>query len=344
MNLFKRTHTIVLCCLLLAASLLLGACDLNALLGTGSTKKTAILYGISIYVDYSIIPYSSNEGIGQNLKYPDDDVNSMANLLSSQGWTVIKRINGGDPADSSGGASLANLQTDISNVLSTLESGERVLFYYSGHGISNPTSSGTTAGEWIFPYGSVSSSTIDYTKALNPSNLVSLFKPLTDRKANLVIILDSCNSGGFVANGTYSSDLPDDYSSSSYLGGQSLTDKAMLFASISDYFNGSTQSGALSAANVWVLSAAGKSEFSYDDDAVAHGVFTYTLLTATDQSNGYMKADFNHDGFVTLQELYRHSKERLDAIWNIYGYDSDGLPSQFLPHLSGNPLDILIFH
>lgn len=320
MNLFKRTHTIVLCCLLLTASLLLDACDLNALLGTGSTKKTAILYGISIY-----------DGTGNDLQYPAADVASMEALLSAQGWNVISETNSS--------ATAVQLAADIAIVNASLEEGQRVLFYYSGHGTTNPEGS-AYPGEWIIPYGGAS----DPSKRLNPAGLAALFKPLTDRKANLVIILDSCNSGGFVANGTYSSDLPDDYSSSSYLGGQSLTDKAMLFASISDYFNGSTQSGALSAANVWVLSAAGKSEFSYDDNAVAHGVFTYTLLTATDQSNGFKKADFNHDGYVTLQELYRHSKETLDAIWNIYGYDSGGSPSQFLPHLSGNPLDVLIFH
>ena len=303
---------------------LLGSCDLNALLGTGSTKKTAIVYGINLY-------YPPNGTSSPNLNYCVPDAISMASLLSAQGWNVILRT------DSN--ATTTNLQLDINTVAATAEAGQRVMFYYSGHGTVFPANS-PYAGEWILPQDVLAAYPAwDYSKMINQSIMAAMFQPLSDRGANLVFILDSCNSGGFVFNGTYSSDLPDLYNTYHYNGGSTLQDSSMLFVSLADYFNNSNQSGALNQSNVWVFSAAGKMDNSQETSSLGHGVFTYALIHSTDMSNGFKAADYNKDGFITLQELYRFAKESLDK-WNQTNY----YYNQYLPHLSGNPLDILIFH
>lgn len=316
-----------------AISALAGGCDLNSLLKQGSGKKTAIVYGVNIY---------DAVHTAKNLRYCVSDATGFGGALAAKGWNVMTQTDAN--------ASKAQLATDIATVAASAEAGQRVLFYYSGHGHTIPAGQ-SYAGEWIMPYGSViytSDYYLNMSNAINPAQLATMLQPLIDKRCNVVVVLDSCYSGGFVANGSYSSDLPADYGTTPYLGGSSLGDSSMLFATIADYFSGGTQSGALSQPNVWVLSAAGSGEESFEDPSptgsVQHGYFTYGLIHAVDSSGGRMNADYNGDGYVTLQELYRYSKETVDGLWNKYNYANYGTNTQYLPHLSGNPLDILIYH
>jgi len=314
---------------LAAFGLPLASCDLNGLLKQGSTKKTAILYGIALYDGPASTP-----GQGNNLTYPPDDVASMQSLLQSQGWTVISRI---DTA-----ATKVQLGLDIQTVANSLEAGQRVLFYYSGHGTGSDFAQ---PGELV-PYQTPSGGVSDQSQFISPTQLSAMFQPITDGGGNLILLLDSCYSGEYVSTGTYTTDLPPAYGNNPFTTGVPGTISAFT-QSISDYFNNAYNNGANNKPNVWVLSGAGL-ENSYDAEQYQHGAFTASFLAAMNKTNGKFNADYNGDGYVTLSELYRYTTQWLNENWN-NGYpeveNSDGTysPALFLPHLSGNPLDILMF-
>ena len=55
-----------------------------------------------------------------------------------------------------------------------------------------------------------------------------------------------------------------------------------------------------------ILSASGANEVSAEDNTLEHGVFTYYLVEGL---RG--KADFDGDGLITVDEVYRYVSERV---------------------------------
>jgi hypothetical protein len=172
---------------------------------------------------------------------------------------------------------------------------------------------------------------------------------------NRLLILDSCDSGGFVASDVAVDTSPANYGYASYEDGTS--EKFLLLAALSKF-------NTLLAANiasfgdpeVQVLSAAGSDEFSYDGTtAMANGVFTYYLLEAgeTNSSTSLAKGDADGDGVVTVDEAYVYTKAKINAEWNAdyirnqstweWLYREKGCIPDFLPHISGGTGDAVLF-
>ena len=296
--------------LLLAGLAGLSSCALNV-----PYDKYAIVYGVSLYDD------GLPEGIYPNLTYPNEDADSMEAMLLAQGYTVLKKTN------SSG--NLTNLLSDITTVAGAAREQDLFLFYFSGHGGysgTGPEPSGADSStEWIYLRGSVAP--LNLSATLNDDQLVAAFAPIAARKK--VIIIDACNSGGFIGNELEADGEP----ASLVEGSDSIVELAAQAIRLWANFDGS--SADIPPWEAIVLSAAGERELSYEMGLpYGHGIFTYYLLEAETQS------DQDRDGWVTVTEAFAYATKMIYQDWN-YGY---GFPSAvFSPHVSGGPVDYVLF-
>lgn len=291
------------CCLSLA---LLAACAQDI-----PYDKYAIVYGVA---DYQV-------GIS-DLSYPDDDALAMEALLTdpTQGYQVLRRI------DSA--ATKANLLADIASVAAAAKEEDLFVFYYSGHGGQAGTGAegegSDSANEWIFLYGSDDSANLSLT--FSDDQLLDAFSAIPCRKK--VIILDSCNSGGFIGSALEADSTPPSaYDSSD--GVAALAARALKL-----YANFGETSADILPWEALVLSASGEQEFSYENGSpYYHGVFTYYLLQADQEG------DDNGDGWVTATEAFDYARRMINRDWNLY-YGFAGMA--FYPHVSGGPVDYVL--
>jgi uncharacterized caspase-like protein len=181
------------------------------------------------------------------------------------------------------------------------------VFHYSGHGDdsnggllimadatkANPFASGTT---------------------INPTELLAAIAAVP--AAVRVVILDSCNSGLFVDEGSEVSTLPGD-------GDYSLTE---LIAEAAARFKDDAEG------EVIVMSAAGAAELSQESSTIEHGYFTMGLLKSATEG------DKNGDGLVTLTESFDYASKYVTEAFNKkYPYYA------YYPRISGSPMDVVLF-
>jgi uncharacterized caspase-like protein len=280
--------------------------------------RTALVYGISRYET------DTAANVRPNLQLTDDDARSVGAMLASKGWTVTTRIADSIDPDVNALASKTQLRADIAALQPTED---LVLFYYSGHGFSFEQSDGAFVS-YICPYGSIDSGSLLLSAMVSVAELESWFEDAG--LTNVVIILDSCYSGGFVRDGATADAVPAVYGVKDEGGDikytwfiDALGDAALAYVS---YRSGS---------GVVAISAAGSEEYSWESSAYGHGIFTYALLAAADDP----RSDLDGDGYVTTTELYAYTTASVDALWNVSAknsYDSSiGQYSDYLPHLSG---------
>ncbi|MBN1838267.1 MAG: caspase family protein, partial [Spirochaetales bacterium] len=266
----------------LLAALLLSACRLDM-----SYDKYAVVFGVADY-----------QGTGNDLSWTVADADAMAALLAAQGFVVYERIN----AD----ATRAELESLLGTVAAAATEDDLFVFYYSGHGgqayppsgQSNETSHGADdPDEWIFLYGSLIYTDPDYvldlTETYSDDGLAKALEVLPTTKK--IVIIDACNSGGFIADQADVDGVPADYTGTIYLSLGSLD------SALSAYFDPSADSD-ITPGEAIVLAAAGEQEFSYETLTYQHGVFTYFLLQAPSAG------DSNEDGYVTVTEAYDYTR------------------------------------
>ncbi len=311
---------------LLAAGVLtavLGACALDVPYG-----RYAIVYGVSIYDPAN----PENDFGGPNLIYPNDDADAMEAMLLGQGFTVRKKTDEN--------STLANLLPDIAAVAALAREQDLFVFYFSGHGGYAGTgpepSAANSLTEWIYLHDSivtVPTYAFDYSKTLSDDQLLAAFADIKSRKK--LIILDSCNSGGFVGNALEADGEPPSLASSS----EGILELAARAIRLYANFDGS--SADIPPWQALVLSASGEQESSFespddwgDGQPLYHGVFTYYLLQAE------REGDLNHDGWVTVTEAFAYTQDMIYRYWN-NGY---AFPwGAFSPHVSGGPVDYVLF-
>ena len=150
-----------------------------------------------------------------------------------------------------------------------------------------------------------------------------------------VLILDSCNSGGFIGNELEADGVPPSLLEGDRSPAVNLADAISMYAN----FDGS--SADIPPWEAMVISASGEQEYAYESPdqsgqgpLYSHGVLTYFLLQA---EHG---ADRNGDGYVTVTEAYDFVRTRIKNEWNLRnGYANDA----FSPHVSGGPVDYVLF-
>lgn len=206
-----------------------------------------------------------------------------------------------------------DIQDDISELAGLLHQDSSVLVYFSGHG--SVEFDGTTN---IIPTDEI---------PIDPSDLLSWLDALPCR--NRILILDTCYSGGFVTDTGTLDTAPQNYGVyDDVTGGYALL---TALGSYSELLAGAFQS--YDPRTPMTVTAAGSEELSYETSSYGHGVFTYFFLEAAS------KGDLDGNGFVTLQEAYRYARAGVENQWNsIYVGSAD-----FLPRISGNARDIVIF-
>jgi uncharacterized caspase-like protein len=273
-----------------------------------TAPRYALVYGIATY-------------LYDPLQYTVDDARSMVSALQAGGMkpTTNERENAQ--------VTKSQIQSDILS-LANVPSDSTIVFYFSGHGVSNADiiSFGLTPtdpGPYIVPYDAVASSGLESTTVANlitPPELESWLAQAGTK--NVIVILDCCYSGAFVGSGSAIDASPQSYSMQSF----------SAFSTAISNFGGllSANASASGQKSPIVLSAAGAEELSYDAATLQHGVFTYYLLQAATNAGS--------DGVVTTTQAYAYTSAAIKSQWDAtYSYDS------FLPHLSGGVRDLVLF-
>jgi hypothetical protein len=323
------------------------------------SRKYALIYGVTTYT------MGAGSGVKPNLTYPDSDASAMYSVLLAHGYAITSRwvdpsgnvwldnvnqnkkigslttsttdgsvVGGsqgpGDPI----APGKANILADIQALAGTIGPNDVLVVYFSGHGTQD--ASVTPPREYFDPYGAVMQFTdgkfYDFpVPSVRDDELAAAFAGVrTPRK---VLILDTCNSGGFIGN-----TLEVDATPNAYTGGPALVTPGTLIQAISNYASMQSSPTGLSPYGAQVFSAAGRDELSYETSSFGHGVMSYFLLQGLQGS----VADLNHDGHVTVLESFSYAKAGIDRNWN-----SDAgiiaAAETFEPHISGGPVDFVLF-
>ncbi len=323
---------------------LLGSCSIFDYSDIVS-HKYALVYGVARYI---LTPLGTDD---PNLSYTASDAQTIASALAAQGYTVTSRwvdatgeifvngVDGGPINDSSPdpqAPSKATILSDIAAVKALMGPDDVLVIYFSGHGMQDTSSS--PKHEWFVPYWGIqydiaTSAYYGYPSlSIRDDELGTVLGAVESPRK--VLILDTCNSGGFIGNL-----LEVDTTPQAYTGGWPLVTPATLVEAISNYFSYSESSTGISPYNAQVLSAAGRDEFCYEAGSLAHSVMTYYLLQGIQASR---RADLNDDGEVTVLEAFSYAKAGVEENWNTdSGVIAAGLT--FSPHVSGGPVDFVLF-
>ena len=325
--------------LLALSAALLGSCSLTLFdYSNIVSKHYALVYGVTIYdTNYTA-------GVYPNLNYPGSDASAVAAMLTAEGYTVKSRwidsagyewVNGQQGILLKNDSTLANAPTkinvaaDLASMASVVGPNDVFIFYFSGHGMQDTTQSPPV--EYFVPEGAVQNGDGVESLSVSDSEFGAMLTPVSSNRK--VVVLDTCNSGGFIGNSLESDSIP----AASLGSGGSISLQALAQA-LSNFLNFSASTTGLSPyAHTMVLSAAGRDESCYESSApFYHGVMTYFLLQAP------QSGDLNHDGHVTVAETFSLVKAGIETDWN-----SDGLVQAygwtFEPRISGGPVDYVLW-
>ncbi len=198
-----------------AFAMLVGSCSLFDYSDV-VTIRYALVYGVAMYAT------SESEGAYPNLLYPAADAADVAAMLAAEGYTVKSRwvdASGdlwvdadGDlladaanlgavdaPANVGEAPTEVNLQSDLASLSSLIGSTDEFVFYFSGHGMQNAE----RTHEFFVPYGGIVKIGVDYygdEAACVRDDVMGTFLTASIGTPRRVVILDTCNSGGFIGN------------------------------------------------------------------------------------------------------------------------------------------------
>jgi hypothetical protein len=235
---------------------------------------------------------------------------------------------------------------------------DTLLFYFSGHGalFKNDGVTYSTDDEQVINssfYGQAliypeEASSFYEDDVIFPSQLFARLQ--ATGAGTIIVILDICNSGGFVLDRGHEVDgLPENY-----------TDDwpAAFSLSWERYFRQNGEDNPYP--NIHVISAAGKNEESMDEQSsvlfselLDNGVYSYYLLESLGYNHSLntptvsISADMNHDGIVTLSELYNQTFNRFQSEY-LRVIDGDPEVSSeswsYYPHITGGSGDPILFY
>jgi hypothetical protein len=294
------------------------------------SKHFALVYGVAWY-----------DSSGPNLSYPGGDASAVAAMLTAEGYAVTSRwvdASGnvfwddapqGTVGTSTEAPTKSNIALDLAAMASKVGPNDMFVFYFSGHGMQV---AGTPPVEYIVPEGAVVGGYGFPASSISDIEMGTMLSPIaTNRKA---VILDTCNSGGFIGSSLEADAIP-----TASLGSSGSISIQALAEALSNFFNFSSSSSAgLSPyGGAMVLSAAGRDESCYEASApYYHGVMTYYLLQAP------QSGDLNHDGHVTVGEAFSLVKAGIQTDWNSNG-SVQAAGETFEPRISGGPIDFVLW-
>jgi len=233
---------------------------------TARAERYAILVGIS---DYEAI---------SDLKYPEADVDYLAQILTQYGQVAkenIKLLKGKD-------ATYSEIQSSFVDWLASknLTKNDLFIFYFSGHGTLRKCPPGLEpddTDEFLLPFNAKKGKLGTYIK---DDYLVSWLKSV---RAKRLVILDACFQGG----------------------GKSVLDEAERPFDLPSLVKTGDD---LADASDALLTASGKDEPAREDAKLKHGVLTYHLGEAFKTMD---KSDKNGDGKLNVKETLDYLKEKI---------------------------------
>lgn len=297
-----RIRRAVTAILLLSPWLVLLSCAIEL-----DFDRYAVVYGISEYVAVGV----------QDLEYSDDDAQALSAILTGQGYNAVTRT---DAA-----ATYAQLISDLSQVAQQAGRDDLFVFFFSGHGCQDVSGGGEPPGGDGPSEGIVLNTASDYY-ILTDDELGGLVEDIPCNKK--VVIIDACNSGGFIGNELESDGTPPEYDGGTEGFGALLSDAISLYLNYGDAGYDIDPSDAI------VLAASGEREVSFESSQYQHGIFSYFLLESA------RDGDLDGDGMVTALEAFYYAKEQIEREWNVL---FSGAYEQFSPHISGGPVDFYLF-
>ncbi len=277
------------------------------------SQRFALVYGISDY------PY-----IGLDLPYCSNDAVSVSRLLTRAGYEVKCRTDKE--------VTLYNARQDFIDLSAKMNSRDVCFFYFSGHGINkgNIVAIGDTVMNedyftLLFHNKNIPTKMLHYiyNSAASIDTLEKWFDMLQGYK---IVVVDACYSGNIISSNTMIDKTPDDY-----IGKPDKISTSKIFSdAINHYFDKKIYSKLRKSL---ILSSSGKKEVSWDG-FFSHSVFTYFFL------HSGQDGDIDKDRSITLLESYFYTYNAMNKYWNSAEKDADW---NFLPHISGSAVDIVIF-
>jgi Caspase domain len=293
------------------------------------SKRYALVYGVAWY-----------DSIGPNLNYPGSDASAVAAMLTAEGYAVTSRwvdasgnvflddVAAGTVGTSTEAPTKSNIALDVTAMAGKVGPNDMFVFYFSGHGMQV---AGTPPVEYIVPEGAVVGGYGVPGSSISDTEMGTMLSAIaTNRKA---VILDTCNSGGFIGNSLEADSIP-----AASLGDSGSISIQALAQALTNYFSFPEPTTGLSPyGGAMVLSAAGRDESCYEASApYYHGVMTYYLLQAP------QSGDLNHDGHVTVGEAFSLVKAGIQTDWNSNG-SVQAAGETFEPRISGGPIDFVLW-
>ncbi|MFW6207393.1 MAG: caspase family protein, partial [Spirochaetota bacterium] len=156
--------------------------------------------------------------------------------------------------------------------------------------------------------------------------LYSLLRTLPNRK--IVVIIDVCHSGGFIGQYSDFDAVPADYDYNN------KKNEDIFKSAISAFFSPSNAD--ITPETAIVLTASGEKETSAEPGLIGdplnveNGFFTESILFA------FEHGDLNNDGYVDTLELFNEAKAYFEFLRNTYHLN-------YMPHISGGPVDYVLF-
>jgi len=213
--------------------------------------------------------------IWHDLQGPLTDVDAMHELLKSKyGFTDIREVKN-DEATSQG------IRDAIAKLIADTQKGDRVVFYFSGHGsqrVDSKTTKDNHRDQTIVPADAWKG-----VKDIRDKELAVLFNQIVyDKQAHLTAIFDSCNSGTMARGVTNSVPRWQPYDDDDVANEPGALTEA-------DLKGRTPQQG-----DAIIVAAAGPTEsaieIEYPDDHLVHGAFTHALIRVLQQNSEALSA------------------------------------------------------
>lgn len=284
-------------------------------------SRHALIIGISHYFDPRI-------SVLKGIKHDIESATKMAEAMGvpRQNIRYIRDLD----------ATASNIEKAILELNSRVQPGDRVFFYFSGHGTRwfDPSIKKDECVEGLMPADS---------KPLTNERITALFKPVADKSDKLFMFYDACHSGGVVDKAVASrgqsaekNRITPKFTSP---GGSEQCFKPVNIKDRS--LGGSIGVAGLSLQNVVQVSSARPEEVSFDDEHIG-GLATETWRKCM---LGDAK-DLDHSGGVTVEEIaacaqvkltnYFTTNHQYEASHITIGGNKSFIPAWFLEESSSN--------
>jgi len=248
----------------------------------GTVNYWAVIVGIEDYEDESI----------KDLLYTIDDAKDMREVLVSYSNWNIENIQ----LLTEGNASKSGIKSAINNMVGLAGEDDVCLFFFSGHGSRIPDDDGDEGkgdryDEVICPYDT----TKELVNVISDDELGTL---LSACPGDIIVILDTCMSGGF-AKGVEGSvktvpnpRVPKDAIAKKHFG-----------EGLVEHLKQRPISRDLNKTGYVVLMACGERDSAYEYDTLENGVFTFFVVEGL-----WGPADANSDENVSAEESFNYAE------------------------------------